>query len=106
MKLEGPYLTQCFSGHVLEVVSGGELEERCAKHAAEGNLDALILNSSECIECIEEARGRDTEMNRMIELLGCPLAGLNGCDDTCPCRSPQKIADSPYGTQLCRLPPE
>lgn len=50
------YNVQCLRGHVEEVSEGDELWERCRERAAEGILGALVIDSSECPGCQEEAR--------------------------------------------------
>lgn len=49
------YNAQCLNGgHVFVAPEGSELEKRCIARAANGYLDALIVLSDECPECIKE----------------------------------------------------
>ena len=48
------YNVQCLQGHTYELPVGDPLVGKCADHAAEGFIDALMLPPDECRECIEE----------------------------------------------------
>jgi hypothetical protein len=104
-----PYYVQCVSGnpdHIMEVVPGSELEERCKKRAEAGYQDALYLGHDECHECVVESRDREHSFFEYILDFGCPMADFTGtCEDECSCKTPVKTADSPYAEQVRAINP-
>ena len=103
------YLAQCMSGHVLEVIAGTKLEQKCRERAAKGLLDALCLGPGECPECSEEDREHERRNANMCADAGCMFMSLGDkehpCNNACMAqRTFDGIENSPYKGQLRGLP--
>lgn len=92
---KAPCLFQCISGkHAGEIKPGTELEVKAMARIANGAAGAIVLNSSECWACVEDARDNQ---RRNWDMMGCPVHWDERCDCT-----PKPIPDSPYDKQVGR----
>lgn len=92
---KAPYHFQCISGmHAGEIKRGTELEDMARARVADGAAGAIVLSSTECWACIEDAREKQ---RRGWDMMGCPEHWDNGCECT-----PKPIPDSPYDKQVGR----
>ena len=107
------FYVQCYTGnptHVMEVIPGSELEDKCKTRATNGYIDALPLGPDDCPYCVEDRRERERHNENMCIDSGCPFMSLSDDEDKCAQRcqatvAAEAIEDSPYQDQLRGLGP-
>lgn len=94
------YTTQCQNGHVLEVVPGTELEDRCKAYAARDLGDVLPLDQGECPACLAERRKANAALITSMAGLTCWEHPEDGCPEDCESTMVDDIPDSIYDHQV------
>jgi hypothetical protein len=103
------YYVQCITGdqyHVFVAIPGTKLEQKCKERAAQGVLDAFILSTDECPECIVARQQRESRNADMCASTECMFMSFDKADDPCRdgCQAYEPIQDSPYNDQIRGLP--
>jgi hypothetical protein len=106
------FYVRCYTGnptHVMEVVPGSELEDKCKTRATNGYIDALPLGPDDCPNCVADRRDRERRYADSFWDFCCPAAMSNPdheCTHACAdMMAPKPIENSPYQDQLRGIGP-